>query len=434
MSLEEQLRHAWLVGAEGRLSGREQAKAWALREVWRADGKKAYGMYEFIATRVRKTHNGEPVGDHPSTAAVLQLFAKMDNDSDWFPGKHCGEKRGPKRVLSGAKRAAVASAAKRLKREGQEPTYASVVAACPRATLNPATGMAVDKKLVYQVFRESCYDDVPNDTWSHLRRLSRNALDDSAKQKRLAFATHMLALRHTADWYYTHVAWCDLCNSIVPRTRKKATELALARKGGKGWMSKGAQELSNNLRLPKHLLKLSSSDTARIWWVPILTRGKLHIELLPEAFPGETQDGAEVMVGRVRAALNIRCHDGSGPKLLFTDRGNGLYNSGTGKITAKYAAALRAHGLKAFFGADASVQPGQLQEVMLHETAVSWIRARLAKTLPQKPWEETAEAYASRLKACAAYINDHHDVTGLCRALPGRLELLRACEGDRICK
>ena len=173
-------------------------------------------------------------------------------------------------------------------------------------------------------------------------------------------------------------------------------------------------------------MKLSSSDTVRVWRAPILARGELHIELLLDAFPGETEEGAELMVGRVRAALNIRFQGASPPKLLFTDRGNGFYNSGTGKITARYKAALREHGLKAFFGADAAVHLGQLQEVMLHETAVWWMRVRLAQTLPKKAWEETTAAYASRLKACASYINDHHNVEGLCKALPGRLELLRA--------
>ena len=78
------------------------------------------------------------------------------------------------------------------------------------------------------------------------------------------------------------------------------------------------------------------------------------------------------------------------------------------------------------------MQPGQLREAMLHETAVPWMRVRLAKTLPKKAWEETTAAYASRLKACASYINEHLNVEGLCKALPDRLELLRACQGDRI--
>ena len=138
------------------------------------------------------------------------------------------------------------------------------------------------------------------------------------------------------------------------------------------------------------------------------------------------------MVARVRAALNVRFPGGAQPRLLFTDRGNGFYNSGTGHITAKYEKALKDHGLRAFFGTDASVQPGQLQEVMLHEAAVSWMRVRLTKSVPKKAWEETPEAYRARLKACAGYINDAHDVEGLCKALQRRLADLDVRQGDRL--
>ena len=94
----------------------------------------------------------------------------------------------------------------------------------------------------------------------------------------------------------------------------------------------------------------------------------------------------------------------------FTDRGNGFFHAGTGKITDGYRQALRSHGLTAFWREDASVQPGSLQELLLHETAVSWMRDRLAKTLPKKPWEESLDQYRSRLKECAAHINTHHKV------------------------
>ena len=48
-----------------------------------------------------------------------------------------------------------------------------------------------------------------------------------------------------------------------------------------------------------------------------------------------------------------------------------IYNSGNGHITAGYKQALRDHSLRAFMGDDASEQPGELQELMLHETAVA---------------------------------------------------------------
>ena len=199
-------------------------------------------------------------------------------------------------------------------------------------------------------------------------------------------------------------------------------------------MSKGKQAHSQNLRMPKHVLKLSSSDTVKVWWVPVLTRGKLHIEPLPDNFPGETEEGAAVMVTRVRAALNIRFQGGTAPKILFTDRGNGFYVSGTGRITPGYDAALKTHNLRAYFGNDASIQPGQLQEVMLHETAVSWMRLRLARTVPSRSWEESVEAYRSRLKDCAAYINANYNIDSLCRELPDRVAELHKREGGRLAK
>jgi len=166
--------------------------------------------------------------------------------------------------------------------------------------------------------------------------------------------------------------------------------------------------------------------------LPILTRGKLHVEILPHNFPGDTEEGAGLMVQKVRAALNIRFQGVTAPKVLFTDRGNGFYNAGTCRITSSYRAALRTHGLQASFATNASIQRGQLQELLLHETAVSWMRKRLTKTLPRKPWEETSEEYGTRLKACAAYINERHNVDNLCRRLPARLHELNGLEGDRL--
>ena len=140
------------------------------------------------------------------------------------------------------------------------------------------------------------------------------------------------------------------------------------------------------------------------------------------------------MVARVRAALNIRFQGGTAPKILFTDRGNGFYVSGTGRITPGCDAALKTHNLRAYFGNDASIQPGQLQEVMLHETAVSWMRLRLSRTVPSRSWEETVEAYRSRLKDCAAYINANYNIDSLCRELPDRVAELRKREGGRLVK
>ena len=70
----------------------------------------------------------------------------------------------------------------------------------------------------------------------------------------------------------------------------------------------------------------------------------------------------------------------------------GFYATNTGRITEQYRRALDEHGFDAMFGADASMQPGKLQGLMLHETAVAWMRLRLARTVPAKAWKESRNA------------------------------------------
>ena len=85
-------------------------------------------------------------------------------------------------------------------------------------------------------------------------------------------------------------------------------------------------------------------------------------------------------------------------------------------------------------GNNAQVQPGNLQELMLHETAVSWIRHKLATSVPVRPWEETRAEFAVRIKAGVRAINETHDVAGLTYEFPERLSLLLESEGGRISK
>ena len=96
--------------------------------------------------------------------------------------------------------------------------------------------------------------------------------------------------------------------------------------------------------------------------------------------------------------------------------------------------ALADHGLQAFQGDSAAVQPGKLSELLLHETAVAWVRLKLATSLPTCPWEETSQQHLARLRRIAASINAEHDVVGLCRALPSRVNLLHERRGGKLAK
>lgn len=106
----------------------------------------------------------------------------------------------------------------------------------------------------------------------------------------------------------------------------------------------------------------------------------------------------------------------------------------TGRITDAYSGALRSQQLRAFMRDDASLQPGALQELLLHETAVAWTRLLLTQTTPAEPWLEGIEDYGRRLRGIAHSINSTYDVEGLCKEFPERVQEMLDREGDRLRK
>ena len=178
---------------------------------------------------------------------------------------------------------------------------------------------------------------------------------------------------------------------------------------------------------------MKSTDSLKWWWMPVLVRGKLHLELLPEAFPGECAEGATMAIERIPVILNGLFRGDAKPRVLMTDKGKGFYH-GTGRITDEYAAALEAHGLRAMMGHANVTQPGDCQELMLHETAVAWVRRRLECCMPSEPWTETRTEFKARLKKVARYINQAFDVGGLTHEFPERLDAVTAANGGRIKK
>ena len=55
--------------------------------------------------------------------------------------------------------------------------------------------------------------------------------------------------------------------------------------------------------------------------------------------------------------------------------------------------------------------------------------------MPQEPWNEKEEAFEGRLKAAATWVNDHHDVEGLCKQMPRRMhDLVHVTKGATLHK
>jgi hypothetical protein len=109
-----------------------------------------------------------------------------------------------------------------------------------------------------------------------------------------------------------------------------------------------------------------------------------------------------------------------------------FYSIGTGNITTKFRQALADHGLKNLMGNCAAVQPGHMQEVLLHEAAVAWIRHRLTTSTPPNAWLEAPAQYEKRLKGVVEDINVNLDVDGLCDNLLMRVEKVIETGGGRV--
>ena len=428
---QRQLSQLWKrARRDGCLSPWQQARVYGLCEAWKEMyGDTTYGMATWIAERV---HVQGPGNEHPTSAAVSQLLKKMADDAEWFPGKVYGSLGGRPSVLTETNKAAVATSAMAMKERGIEPTYALIIAHCPNASINPQTGEPVTKQVVYDILESRCYDIDPDEPWNHQKRLAQNVVLPQDEPKRVSFGKHMLALRHTPTWYWKNVVWTDVCNSVLPLTLRKANAQALARKGGAGWISDDAKHETKNMRGKKQELVLAGKECLRVYWMPVLAKGKLHIEMLGSNFRGDHVDGMPLFVQKLKASLNTRFRNEQ-PKTVFVDLGGGFYQGGV--ITPEFKEALRVHGLKAFHGDDASMQPGQSGDLWLHETAVSWMRHRLRVTVPLEPWKETEDEYESRLKSAAAYINEHHDVDSLCKEMPQRMkDLVHVTKGARLGK
>lgn len=157
------------------------------------------------------------------------------------------------------------------------------------------------------------------------------------------------------------------------------------------------------------------------------------MEMLPHGFPGETEQGAVILMQKVRSALNVRFQGvAKPPNVIFVDRGNGFYVQTTGDVTPAYKAALRDNGLRNYMGDNCGLQLGQLGDVLLHETAVAWVRRRERQTAPTRAWEETREDLGHRLKEIVNEFNIKYDVEALCRAFPHRLQKLVDGKGNKL--
>ncbi len=85
-----------------------------------------------------------------------------------------------------------------------------------------------------------------------------------------------------------------------------------------------------------------------------------------------------------------------------------------------------------FWGPDAKQQSPEMPDLLLHETAVSWIRSALWRSKPEVvPWMETPEQWSRRMMK-AVDAASQKDVEGLCRSFPDRVGECILADGARL--
>lgn len=428
MASQAECKQFWLDAPKNRLCAWEVAKALGLREASK-EIHGGHGRLPWIAARLTKVGGG-----CPAVQSLHELFAKIDADPEWFPGKHSGKKRGPRPVLTKAKRRCIAAAAMAAKSDrGEEPSVNSIVLRCPVATLNPNTGKPFSRRHLRKVFLEDCYDIDPDHPWKYQNPLQKIFLPEDLKEHRLRMAQYIQRYGKSPQWWAQHVVWFDPCCSILPGSKRQYEHMCQALKGKKRLISDNAKQYSSNLSGKTTAIKQIGEGT-RVNWFNVLCRGIIHVETMPAEWKLDGT-GLAAFVERLPRILHQILGPGAKlPRTVFTDRGTGMYTP-VGKIVNKYAEALRSAGFVPYWGSDAQRQSPDMGDMLLHETAVAWLRKYLRTSRPEAlPWQETKEMWSRRVQQAVAFANQKYDVAGLCREFPSRLQTCIDNGGERLDK
>ena len=111
-----------------------------------------------------------------------------------------------------------------------------------------------------------------------------------------------------------------------------------------------------------------------------------------------------------------------------------MYSPG-GSVVREHEAAVAKAGFRLYWGPSAKKQAPDLGDALLHETAVSLLRAKMRVAKPDGfPWEETQDQWAARARKVVRDVNDSCDAHGLCLEFPSRLQSFVGSEGDKLRK
>ena len=199
-------------------------------------------------------------------------------------------------------------------------------------------------------------------------------------------------------------------------------------------ISDDAKMYARNQRGPKESLKQTSWEAERISWLIVLARGGVGVQILPPEW-GVNGEGLAIAVEGLEATLRgMLGREAQLPRVLFTDRGTGMY-APSGHVVHAYSDAVSKAGFRLYWGADARRQSPDMGDLLLHETAVSWFCSKMRREKPVVvPWAETRAQWTARAAKCLREINAKYNVAGLGRDFPSRLQQCKDNGGERLRK
>ena len=234
---------------------------------------------------------------------------------------------------------------------------------------------------------------------------------------RVKWADVMLELRHHAGWYFRHVVWVDPCYTIIPGRPKTIHDQMVSSFGkAKRWASADARDEPRNLRSQPYTNKTTQWGDVKLWWFIVLARGRVHVQVMGRDWE-QNGAGQAKLVERLPQILKKMLGQSEAlPHTVFSDRGPGFYHPSQGTINPDYAAALTKYGFSSWAGDHALWQPGDIPDLLLHETAVSWVR-KFLRQHPVKIGENMTrniERLEEKLQEAVEHINTYYEVEDGC--------------------
>ena len=437
--------------AQGKLTVFEQTKAVAFQKAiaamekhlgkscWELTGQ---GKADFTAGHLRVQGGGQPSG-----RAIKAIWAKVQQDGEWFPGQTPVKQVGRPPQITQDQKQAIAHKAMWLKEELEAPTPQKVRIKMPKKTINKVTKKPISDSSMQRVFKALCYDEREDDPWQYRNAPQQDCLTQEDYPARVRTAEHILRnVTKAAAWNFVAI---DPCFCLLPRKEYKAEQLKIAAMGNKKWMSKKSARKGSNLRAPS-TAKTQKSHCTVVPWTPVFARGRLKLVVLGD--PGAKLTDMENAAAFVRdtlpgvlASMKKEWKWSNIPRVILHDKASYFVNNSGHRLNDTFAAGLRAGGFTSWLssgdGSSSSWLARHLGDFYLHETVVSHVRRLLNTRCMRKAIKESPSEFKARMLKVEKHMNYEMGKNGRGRALVElgdslhqRAEALKQRQGERLPK